>query len=42
VLYVLGHTWQHTRVSALLGWDSEYAAFITGQISPMSAREQPQ
>jgi hypothetical protein len=42
VLYMRGLTWQRTRGSALLGWVGEDAAFITGQISAMPGREQPQ
>jgi putative flavoprotein involved in K+ transport len=32
-LYMLGLTWQHTRGSALLGWVSADAAYLTGQIT---------
>jgi putative flavoprotein involved in K+ transport len=32
-LYVLGLTWQHTRTSALLGWVSNDAAYLAGQIA---------
>jgi putative flavoprotein involved in K+ transport len=32
-LYMLGLTWQHTRGSALLGWVSNDAAFLAGQLA---------
>jgi putative flavoprotein involved in K+ transport len=32
-LYMLGLTWQHTRGSALLGWVTNDAAFLAGQIA---------
>ena len=32
-LYMLGHTWQHTRTSALLGWVRNDAAFLTERIA---------
>jgi putative flavoprotein involved in K+ transport len=32
-LYMLGHTWQHTRTSALLGWVRNDAAFLAEQIA---------
>ena len=32
-LYILGHTWQHTRGSALLGWVGNDAAFLARQIA---------
>ena len=32
-LYMLGHTWQHTRTSALLGWVRNDAAFLAERIA---------
>jgi len=32
-LYTLGHIWQHTRGSALLGWVKDDAAFIATKIA---------
>ena len=32
-LYMLGHTWQHTRTSALLGWVRNDAAFLVERIA---------
>jgi hypothetical protein len=30
---MLGHTWQHTRTSALLGWVRNDAAFLAERIA---------
>jgi hypothetical protein len=34
-LYLLGHTWQHTRGSALLGWAGNDAAFLARRITSL-------
>jgi putative flavoprotein involved in K+ transport len=38
-LYMLGHTWQHTRTSALLGWVRNDAAFLDERIAARTDEE---